>query len=347
MLVDKVKHGTRFKRWEGPQLPRKILAIRFQALGDTVITLPYLQNIKRQFPEIELHFLTRKEVRDIPGSIDLFDRVTTIGGGRSTKLQLFFALLKLPFLIFQSYDAVLDLQNNRISALIRKILQARAWSEFDKYSPVPAGERTRLAIEALTGWSIQADTEFKTKITADKLLTENNWKSDHDIVVLNPAGNFPSRNWPLRFYVEFANLWLESINSRTQFLLLLLPSHKNKAAFISAALRDRCIDLTGKANQAMSFAILQKCTFVLSEDSGLMHMAWTQRIPTLALFGSSRKDWSSPLGKWSDCLDSSDLECGPCMQEECMYKDNRCLTRFTPAMVLKRAVSLLQELNRL
>jgi ADP-heptose:LPS heptosyltransferase len=162
------------------------------------------------------------------------------------------------------------------------------------------------------------------------------------MVVLNPAGSFPSRNWPLDYYIDFAKRWLKQINPDTQFVLLLLPSLKERAAYISNALGDACINLTGKANQVEAFAILKKCFFVLSEDSGLMHMAWVQRVPTLALFSSSKKVWSAPQGAWSSCIDSSDMECGPCQLPVCKFGDNRCLMRFQPEFVLSEAQSLLK-----
>jgi ADP-heptose:LPS heptosyltransferase len=339
-------HGVipniRFKYWKKSHAPKKILAIRFQALGDTVATLPYLQSLKHQNPEIILHLITREEVCAIPKSIDLFDKVITIGGKRNAKLQFILTLLKVPYLWFQRYDVVLDLQKHKISIILRKLLATTAWAEYDKYSPISGSERFRLTIEALGLWKINIDTRFKINIDADSILRSTNWRTGYDIVALNPAGSFPSRNWPLDYYITFAKLWLEKLNPKTQFVLLLLPSIQEKADYIAQHLGDHCIDLTGKASQAEAFAILQKCKFILSEDGGLMHMAWVQGIPTLALFSSSRKDWSAPQGKWSDCLDSSDLECGPCELEICKYGDNRCLTRYDPTFVFSRAAALLK-----
>lgn len=345
MLPNTVKPVMRFRSWKGSGLPRKILAMRFQALGDTVLCLPYLQGLKRQFPEIELHFITREEVSVIPIHVKLFDRVFILKGGRNAKLQFFFALLKVPRLLWESYDGILDLQNNRISVILRKILRVKAWTEFDKYSPLPMSQRLKAAIEALAGWNVNPDERFDINIATDELLVRNQWRKDHDIVVLNPAGGFPSRSWPLSYYVEFAHLWMKNVNANTQFLLLLLPTHQANADFISRALGDKCIDMTGKANQLEAFAILRRCKFVLSEDSGLMHMAWIQKIPTLALFSSSRKDWSGPQGPWSACLDSSDLDCGPCLKEVCQYNDNRCLTRYTPQLVLEKAMALTEKIK--
>lgn len=329
--------------WKSSSPPRKILIIRFQALGDTIIALPYLLNLKKQYPETELHFFTRKEVSLIPCSIKLFEKVIILGGGRNAKFQFILSLLKIPFLWMQRYDAVMDLQNHKISRIIRTLLIPRSWVEFDRSSPISAGERTRQTIEALWRWRITLETKFilRKSLSVDKLLIKHGWRPDYDLVVLNPAGFCPSRNWPLEHYIDFAKRWLEQLNSQTQFLLLLLPALQEKANTIAEALKENCINLTGKASQVEAFAILQKCRLVLSEDSGLMHLAWVQGIPTLALFSSSRKDWSAPQGQWSTCLDSSDLECGPCLAEVCKFGDNRCLTRYSPEYVLKKALQLI------
>ena len=318
--------------------------MRFQALGDTIITLPYLQWVKNSYPSMEIHFFTREEVCAIPKSIQLFDKVLTIGGGRKPKVQLILALFKLPKLLWQNYDAVIDLQNHKISRIIRKLLQPIAWTEFDKNSPISASQRTQQTIESLWTWKISLHTKFvlKSDFSSSTLLMNNGYQAGNDLVILNPAGYCASRNWPLESYVSFAQEWLIQ-KPMTQFVLLLLPKQKSKADYLKAKLGKHCIDLTGKANQVEAFRIIQRSQLVLSEDSGLMHMAWIQGIPTLALFSSSRKDWSAPQGKWSECLDSSDLECGACALEICKYGDNRCLTRYAPAFICKHASELLSS----
>ena len=173
-------------------------------------------------------------------------------------------------------------------------------------------------------------------------MIESGYDGSSDLVVLNPAGFCASRNWPLVNYVDFARRWLAIVNPETQFVLLLLPHLKQRAAYFKDQLGDRCIDLTGKADQLEAFLIVSMSSLMVTEDSGLMHMAWVQGIPTVALFSSSRKDWSAPQGSWSVCLDSSDLPCGPCQSEVCQYGDNRCITRYTPEVVLRKAIAIRQ-----
>jgi ADP-heptose:LPS heptosyltransferase len=70
-------------------------------------------------------------------------------------------------------------------------------------------------------------------------------------------------------------------------------------------------------------------------------MAWVSGIPTLAMFGSTRSDRATPIGKHTLLLHSSDLICGNCMLETCLYGDSHCLTRYTPEFVFEKAVALI------
>jgi len=160
--------------------------------------------------------------------------------------------------------------------------------------------------------------------------------------VLNPAGAFATRNWEMHKYVLFARQWLQRW-PHTRFLVLGTSFIAEKAAFLEGELGEHLINLVGKTTPSEVFALLQRVTLVLSEDSGLMHMAWVSGTPVVALFGSTRSDWSRPLGPRSVFLDSSDLSCGACMQATCRRGDVFCLSRRSPEEVFARAVSLLEQ----
>ena len=333
--------------WSFSHLPQKVLAIRLQALGDTVITLPYLQSLKAKLPHTQLDFLTREEVADIPQHLDLFDHVFAIGGGRDVDLQFQSARLLLPQLERQGYEVVLDLQRNDLSQFIRRTLRPACYSEFDRFSPQAAGERTRLTIEAAGLGAVDINSRFALKEPALGLdrLRDHGWRPDGDLVALNPAGFFVTRHWPLENYAEFAQLWLQQYNPRTQFVVLGLGAMAERAQFLQRELGPAVLNLVDQTTAAEAFAIVQRAALVLTEDSGLMHMAWVSGRPTLALFGSTRSDWARPLGEHSFFLDSSDLPCGNCMQAACQFGDVRCLTRYSPALVFEHARSLLRRVG--
>lgn len=331
--------------WGTEKLPLRILVIRLQAMGDVMITLPYLQHLRNTLPpDVRIDFLTRDETADIPQNIVLFNKVFVIKGKRNFKKQLLHTFLLLPRLVMQRYDVVIDLQHNVISKIVRKAIIPKAWSVFDRYAPLPAGERTRQTIEAvgLGKNKLYPHLQLKEIGRGVTLLHQYGWNGTDTLVILNPAAAFVTRNWNMEYYINFARLWLERFPD-TRFLVLGTSFIAEKAAYLKSQLGDRLISLVGCTTPFIAFEIIQQAGFVLSEDSGLMHMAWVSGIPTFALFGGTRSDWSRPLGEHTAFLDASDLPCGGCMQETCRYGDVHCLTRFTPRMVFDQALQLLQR----
>ncbi len=337
------------RNWKLQNEPRRILAIRLQAMGDVVITLPYLDALRKQFPEARLDMLTRQEVAEIPGRSGIFGTVYALGGGRNRRLTQLSAALKLPGLIAARYDIVADLQNDGISGRIRRALRPAAWCAFDRYSPLPAGARTQASLEQLGLGPLEPvfDIGPLSNDRSLETLQAHGWNGAETLVVLNPGGFFPSRNWPLGNYIELARNWLNAVDPRCRFVLLGIDRIADTAQSLSQALGDRCINLVGKTTPGDAFAIVARANLMITEDSGLMHMAWVNGVPTVALFGSSRSDWSRPLGEHSVCLHSGDLSCGGCLLETCKFGDTRCLTRYSPEHVLETAVNLLQKLGHL
>ena len=342
-----VNSGTsiRAKPWTKPDFPKRILAIRLQAMGDVTITLPYLQHLRNSLPaSAKIDFLTRKECADIPKNILLFNKVISIAGGRNFKRQLLHTFFLLPGFLLRHYDVVIDLQNNDLSELVRKSIRPKAWSVFDRFTSRAAGERTRLTIEAIGLGENQINPDFKFRRENDSgtILRRNGWNGTNNLVVLNPASSFMSRNWPLENYAAFAELWLARYPN-TQFLVMGTSAMSPKADYLKDTMGEKIISIVNQTTPSQAFAILQHARFVLSEDSGLMHMAWVSGIPTLALFGSTRSDWTRPLGKKSFFLDSSDLPCGNCMQEVCRFGDVHCLTRYSPEFVVDKAFGMMNS----
>jgi heptosyltransferase-2 len=329
--------------WRRTVPPKKILVMRFQAMGDVVITFPYLQSLINQYPGVQFHFLTRKECGMIPCQLAMFNKVIEIRGRRNVKLQFLISLFLLPYLWYQRYNIVIDLQNHWISRLIRKSLFIKSWSQFDRASPVFAGERTRMALQNLNLGEVTIETNIRLKkeIDVHSLLKQQGWDGVSKLIVLNPAGAFETRHWPTENYVAFAELWLKK--EPVQFLLIGLKLLNSRTAILKERLGKQVIDLAGLTTSLEAFVLVKQTKLILTEDSGLMHMAWVQGVPTLALFGSTRSDWSTPLGKNSVCLNSSDLPCGNCMLEQCRFNDNHCLTRYTPKFIFEQAQNLIQQ----
>ncbi len=332
--------------WREERAPTEILAIRLQAFGDVAVTLPYLHALKRQLPESSIDLLTRREDTELPRSATFLRHVDGVSGGRSERLQLLALAPLLPRLAARRYDVVIDLQNNRVSRTVRRTLRPRAWTTFDCRSPISAGQRTQNAIEAL-GFSL-GDIRFEVPLVnptaGQDILVSAGWDPSRPLVVLSPSGAFPTRNWPIDRYVEFADLWRRRHGA--QFAIMGLPKIADKAERLSAMIGADALNLVGRTSPSELIAIVQRAALVLTEDCGLMHVAWTSGVPTVALFGSSRHDWSAPIGNHSTCLHSGDLPCGACMDATCQFGDVRCLTRYAAPDVVEQAERLLARLQQ-
>jgi heptosyltransferase-2 len=160
--------------------------------------------------------------------------------------------------------------------------------------------------------------------------------------VFAPGAEYgPAKRWPAIHFAELARSLAAPV--------LLLGSAKEAALCAEIAQRagpGRCIDLAGKTSLADAFALIAGARAVISNDSGLMHVAAAFGVPQVALFGSSSPLHTPPLNDqaqvhWlkQDPGYQPPLDCAPCFQRECPLGHTRCLYDLTPervAAVLQR-----------
>ena len=309
-----------------------------------VLSLPFIESIREQLPkDARIDFLVREEVESIPKSLILFDNIYSIKGGRSSKKQLAYLLFMLPKLFINRYDAVLDLQNNKISKIARTLLFPRCWVQFDRTSSNHATERYRrtLAASGFLEPELHYHYQFKNPLSGLNKLKDAGWNQEDKLILINPAGAFETRNWPLENYIAFCKLYLQQIDNNAKFLIMGLQSIAHKAEYLKASLGDHLINLVGQTTPAEVFNIVQKLNFTLSEDGAIMHMSYLSKIPTICMIGSVRKDWTDPCLPHTFCFHSDDLPCGNCMQATCALGNNLCMIRVLPEMAIEKTKSLL------
>ncbi len=155
--------------------------------------------------------------------------------------------------------------------------------------------------------------------------------------VFAPGAEYgPAKRWPAIHYAELARALRQPA--------VLLGSSKeadlcNEIA--SAAGPGACVNLAGKTPLLQAFALIAAARAVVSNDSGLMHVAAAFGVPQVAVFGSSSPLHTPPLNDKAQVLwlkqDPSyqpPLDCSPCFQRECPLGHTRCLYDIAPDAVV-------------
>ena len=158
--------------------------------------------------------------------------------------------------------------------------------------------------------------------------------------VFAPGAEYgPAKRWPAAHFAELA--------AQLQRPVVLLGSSKESA--LCAEIADQanttrqgaCLDLSGRTSLDQALAVIAAARAMVSNDSGLMHVAAAFGTPQVAVFGSSSPLHTPPLSDkahviWlkNDATYQPVLDCAPCFQRECPLGHTRCLVDITPQRVL-------------
>jgi ADP-heptose:LPS heptosyltransferase len=330
--------------WTKPHLPQKVLFIRYHAFGDVLVSLLAAQALKAQLPDAEFHLLVGGAYAELPQNMPVFDKIhalTHARGGWPMALDL---LKAYPALLKERYDIVVDLQNNRLSRLVRRVLFSPAWTQFDRFSKIHVLRRYENTVNALGFAHINAEQKIALRDEHSGLekLREKGWNGRDPLVLLNPCGAFASRQWGETQYLAFAQLWIKSVQPTAKFVLVGYPTLRQRTRTLARELGDHCLDLIGETSTQEVFNIVRRMDLALSDDGALLHAGWVNQVPTIAFLGASPSYWGRPLGEKAFAFTSDDLPCGNCHRTDCIWGDHRCLTRVTPDMAVERAKILLE-----
>lgn len=162
------------------------------------------------------------------------------------------------------------------------------------------------------------------------------------IVGLCPGAEFgPAKRWPDKYYAEVAD---ELIRQGNQVLLFGGPKDQDVTSKIKSALiedQSKCFDLAGKTSLNEAVDLIASCHTVISNDSGLMHVAAAVNCNIIAIYGSSSPKYTPPLTHKLQIV-NTDIECRPCFKRECPLGHLNCLKELKSDLVLK-AYTKLQE----
>jgi heptosyltransferase-2 len=158
--------------------------------------------------------------------------------------------------------------------------------------------------------------------------------ADAPILVLCPGAEYgPAKRWPARHFAALAALLADEW-PRSAIVLLGSAKERALATEIVALSGHPLRNLCGETSLDDAMAILAQAAGIVSNDSGLMHLAAAYDRPLVAVFGSSDPRHTPPRSG-NARVEWLHLDCSPCFQRECPLGHLNCLNHILPGRVLQ------------
>lgn len=316
-------------QWIGDAVMTEPLLRRLQARGEqlTVGALPWVAPVYRAMPQVHevvefpfqhggLQLKARRELaRQMQGRFDIAYVLPN-----SLKSALLPFLASIPQRVGYLGEARVGLLTHRLKNPRNKPPMVAFYSALSGESGLDA-DRPQLQLPSV---------EVDQALQALQLQRQA-------YVVMAPGAEYgPAKRWPTSHYAELAR--------SLELPVVLLGSGKESPLCdeISAAAPGRCTNLAGKTSLLQALAVIAAARHLISNDSGLMHVAAAFGVQQVAVFGSSSPLHTPPLNDqarvlWlkNDASYQPALDCAPCFERECPLGHTRCLHDISAQHVLQ------------
>lgn len=155
---------------------------------------------------------------------------------------------------------------------------------------------------------------------------------DRPVTVMAPGAEFgPAKRWPARHFASLARI----LGARGHAVWLF---GSKKDAPVTAEIQQLsggvCVDLAGRTTLDEAIDLMSFASRVVTNDSGLMHIAAALDRPMAAIFGSSSPEFTPPLSPHARVI-TLKLACSPCFKRDCPLGHTNCLVTLDPQRVLE------------
>lgn len=319
--------------------PRTILIRSTNWVGDAIMTTPAVRTIRANFPEATISILAYPWVADIFAASPHVDEVLLYHKkGRHHGLYGLWQLGRE--LRERHFDAAILLQNAFEAALLAMLagIPVRAGYRRDGRSLLLThGVTIRPEVRQLhqvhyyqglladLGLVRGADDLF-LQLPPETTRWARGFLASHKpvrVVGLNPGAAYgPAKKWPAERYAALAARLVREYGAT--LLVFGTAADQEAAALIKAEAPEQVVDVTGKTTLAEAMALIGCCDAFVTNDSGLMHVAAAQKVPLVAIFGSTDEVATGPFCDTAVIL-KKELECSPCFKTHCRHGHYQCM----------------------
>ncbi|MCP4105851.1 MAG: lipopolysaccharide heptosyltransferase II [Desulfobacteraceae bacterium] len=358
-------------------MPKNILVVKLSAIGDVIHTLPALNAIRKQYPSTHITWLVEEAARSLVEGHEALDRVLvskrkrwvkSLFSSKSRYSERMEALKQACVFIKElrntHYDLVIDFQALLKSGVLIGLAKGERKAGFDKgmehmehsylflnerIKPVAMDNhailRSMMLLDAL---GIETDEiEYKLPVReqdrkrVDDLLARYGAvesKGKKLLAALNPVAKWETKLWSNPKFAILADKLAEKYNAR--IVLTGGPEDRPVIQDIISRMKTHAVNLAGETTLKMLAALFEKTNFVVTTDTGPMHLAAAVGTPVVALFGPTAPWRTGPFGNNHQVIRAG-LECSPCFKRQCSTTE--CMEQISVQNVMEGVEKIIQD----
>ncbi|MFA7068993.1 MAG: glycosyltransferase family 9 protein [Acidaminococcaceae bacterium] len=333
---------------------KKILIVKLAAIGDVIMALPMLDEIKREYPDAEVTWIVGEcavsiiEMFPVHHVICINERKLLIGNSFERMQTIFSVWRKIAF---EHFDLILlghsDRRYRIITLLTKGLQRSFGQSKEKRKFPIPARHFTDEYVRLVH------NNDCRQQVTPPALLSLPRTEKTATLlqgtcegrrVVLAPGGaknilaDNKIRRWPIDNFVQLARLL------REKGFFIILTGAKSDEWILPYFSEITTVNLVGKTSLQELISVFSAVDLVVTHDSGPMHLAGLAGSRILALFGPTNPYEIAPRSKQLQFLWYPEkYACCPCYDGKTYAKcaDNVCLREITPKQVYVEILQML------
>ncbi|MEJ7575754.1 MAG: lipopolysaccharide heptosyltransferase II [Pyrinomonadaceae bacterium] len=346
-----------------PDCVKRIVVRGATWIGDAVMTVPALRELRRLFPRAHITLATYSGAQELFLETDFIDellihdqKIRSAGQileqarewrGRNFDMAVIFpnsfAAALIPFAARVSLRVGYSSDGRRL--LLTHPLSLPAWREtrheaFYYLNIIHALQRSVFGVEHIQ----EREPVFDLRVSEERqeaarsVLRRHGANTSRPLIALCPGStNSRAKRWPAERYAALADGLIEDCG--VEIILIGSKEELDVSESVASKMRRQPITLTGGTNLAESIAVLSLVELLITNDTGPAHIAAALNRPVLAVFGPTNPLTTYPFSASAEIIRRPPA-CAPCMLRDCPI-DHRCMTSITSEEVYERAHAMI------
>ena len=325
----------------------KILLIRFSAIGDVVLTTPAIRVLRKRYPDAQIDMVVKPEIKSLLETNPHLNNLFTLPSPFSwRKLAVLAKRLRS-----NHYNWIIDWQKHTKSYILEWLIGGKI-RRYPKYSVqrfflvyfkknyyrkvIPVPLRYLSALKPLEVEDDGQGAEIFIPEGVEERLKKTWNLNDGAYWVLAPGGGRATKRWPVSYFKRLADLMRKTLR-----LNLVVIGGEDDVSLCRQVLEgnwESSQNLCGKTSLQETAAVLKRSIGLVTNDTGVMHMASAFSKPVVALFGPTVKEFGFFPFRTPHVVLEKSLDCRPCSfhgTNKCPRKHFSCMREIYPEEVLK------------